>query len=728
MARKTSKRQPQSMPLTPESLLRLFKDAKQPLSRAEIQRRMNLRKADKRPLKDLLRDLMQEGKLIRIRRAYGLAGAMNLVSGRLEMTRSGMGFVIPDDVRRSDIFIHQKNMGGAWHGDRVSCAIMSERSGRKSAEGRIVRVLERGRDLLPVKVLKPLGDGDWAARPTDPKLDFGMIVTAPQGMELQRGDIAQAEPGEQLDRFMWEGELVEKLGPESDVRVQEALVKSNNNIRTRFQSDVLAEAEVLPAVPSEEDFRGREDLRHIPFVTIDGETARDFDDAVFVERSGKGYRLWVAIADVAHYVPEGSALDREALERGNSYYFPLSVEPMFPEKLSNGLCSLNPHVPRLSMGVVMEMSEKGVVKESRMFAAVIESHARLTYTQIKDAILDRKPEARAGIDASLLPMLELCEELARKINKLRSLRGSLDFELPEPKADVDEDGHILGIHPAHRHFGHQIIEEFMIAANEAVARYLVEEGLPCMFRIHPEADAEKLANLFRFLHLTDPDIERPKSITPKALQELIRKVAGSPREFVVNRLLLRSMKQAKYSPVNEGHFGLASECYCHFTSPIRRYADLMVHRLVKTALGTDDAPLNIPGGKKMTKVAGNLSGRERTAMDAEREIYKRLSVLYMRSKVGKTFMGVISQIMDFGFRIELKEEMAEGIIRLSSLDDDYYAYWPHREMLVGERTGRAFTIGQEVEVMLEYADLERLELNFVLQSVVAAAMDYKDLV
>lgn len=654
--------------------------------------------------------------------------AMNLVTGRLEVTRSGMGFVIPDDVRRKDIFIHQKNLEGAWHGDRVSCAIIHERSGSRSHEGRIVRILERGRDLLPVKVFKSLGDGDWAARPTDPRLDFGMIVSAPEGMELERGDIAQCEPGEQLDRLMWEGELVEKLGPESDVRVQEALVKSNHAIRTRFQSDVLNEAEALPEVPAEEDFKGREDLRSLPFVTIDGETARDFDDAIFVERSGKGYRLWVAIADVAHYVPEGSALDREALERGNSYYFPMSVEPMFPERLSNGLCSLNPHVPRLSMGVCMDMSAKGVVKSARMFAAVIKSHARLTYTQIRDAILDKRPEARAEIDSSLLPMLELAEELARKVNALRTQRGSIDFELPEPKADVSDDGKMLGMQKTERHFGHQIIEEFMIAANEAVARFLVDEGLPCMFRIHPEADEEKLLNLFRFLALTDPEIRKPRQMTPKALQELIGTMKGSPREFVVNRLLLRSMKQAKYSPVNEGHFGLASECYCHFTSPIRRYADLMVHRLVKIALGTADAPMAIPGGKKLHKVAGNLSGRERTAMDAEREIYKRLTILYMRDKVGQRFMAVISQIMDFGFRVELQEEMAEGIIRLSSLEDDYYAYWPHREMLVGERTGRAFTIGQEVEVMLEYADLERLELNFVLQSVVAASMDYKDLV
>ncbi len=710
--------------LNKDVVLRLFKEQRRPLSRAEVVRRLHLSKKHKPEVKNILKELTREGALVRIRRAYGLAGAMHLVSGRLEMTRSGVGFVVPDDVRRKDIFISQKNLNGAWHGDRVSCAVVREARGGRNHEGRIVRILERGRDLLPVKVFKELGDDDWAARPTDPLLDFGLIVSAPEGMELQRGDIVLCEPGEQLDPLMWEGELVERLGPETDVRVQEALVKSNHSIRIRFPDDVLHEAEQLPQQPDEDDFRGREDLRSLPFVTIDGATAKDFDDAVFVERDGKGYRLWVAIADVAHYVQEGSPLDREALERGNSYYFPLSVEPMFPERLSNGLCSLNPDVPRLTMAVCMELSAKGVVKSARMFNAVIRSHARLTYGQIRDAVLQRDNSARKSIEPDLLPMLDLCEELARKINALRSGRGSLDFELPEPRADISDDGEIRGFGATQRHFGHQIIEEFMIAANEAVARFLVEEGLPCLFRVHPEASEEKLDNLFRFLSLTDPDMTRPKEITPKALQELISKVSGTPKEFVVNRLLLRSMKQAKYSPVNEGHFGLASECYCHFTSPIRRYADLVVHRLVKIAIGGNGA---IPGGKLLLKIAGNLSSRERCAMDAEREIYRRLMVLFMKDQEGQRFSAVVSQIMDFGFRVELSDVMAEGIIRLSSLDDDYYAYWRHREMLVGERTGRAFTIGQQVSVVLEYADLERLELNFELDSA-QSSTDYKNLI
>ncbi|WP_338325285.1 ribonuclease R [Pseudodesulfovibrio senegalensis] len=724
-AKKTRKKRPANgSSLNKSVVLRLFKEQRKPLSRAEVVRRLHLSKKHKPEIRKILKELVRDGELIRIRRAYGLAGAMHLVSGRLEMTRSGVGFVIPDDIRRKDIFIAKKDLNGAWNGDRVSCAVVREGRGGRNHEGRIVRVLERGRELLPVKVFKDLGDGDWAARPTDPLLDFGVIATAPGDMDLQRGDIALCEPGEQLDPLMWEGELVERLGPETDVRVQEALVKSNHSIRVRFPSDALAEAERLPEQPAEDDFSGREDLRSLPFVTIDGSTAKDFDDAVYVERSGKGYRLWVAIADVAHYVREGSALDREALERGNSYYFPLSVEPMFPERLSNGLCSLNPDVPRLTMAVCMELSAKGVVKSARMCNAVIRSHARLTYGQIRDAVLERDKTARAALSPQLLPMLDLCEELARKIKAIRSDRGSLDFELPEPRADVSDDGHIRGFGATQRHFGHQIIEEFMIAANEAVARFLVEEGLPCLFRVHPEASEEKLENLFRFLSLTDPDMARPKEISPKTLQQLIDRVSGTPKEFVVNRLLLRSMKQAKYSPVNEGHFGLASECYCHFTSPIRRYADLVVHRLAKIAIGGKGA---IPGGKLLLKIAGNLSSRERAGMDAEREIYRRLMLLFMKDKEGQRFSAVVSQIMDFGFRVELPEHMAEGIIRLSTLDDDYYTYWRHREMLVGERTGKAFTIGQQVDVVLEYADLERLELNFELAPG-QSSHDYKEMI
>lgn len=725
MAKNWKRPEDRPFALNEAELLKLFKSVKKPLSRAEVIRQLRLPKRDKKVLRGLLDDLVRRGTLIRIRRAYGLAGAMRCVTGRLEVQRGGFGFVVPEDARRKDIFISQRDLGGAWHGDKVVASIVREGHGARNHEGRIVRILERGRKTLPVRVYKQISGGDWACRPSDPHLGFGIICTlADESIELQRGDIALCEPGDQLDPGMWEGRILSRLGRETDVPVQEALVKSNHGIRTRFPSGSRTQAEALPEVPAKKDMDSRKDLQSLPFVTIDGASARDFDDAVMVERHGKGYRLWVAIADVSHYVGEGTPLDREALERGNSYYFPQSVEPMFPERLSNGLCSLNPDVPRLAMVVCMNTLANGIVESATVLPAVIRSHARLTYGQVKRAVLDREQQERENV-AHVLPMLELAEELARKMNRLRHARGSLDFDIPEPEILFNVDGETVDIRPRTRHFGHQMIEEFMIAANEAVARFLGEKGLPCMYRIHPEPDEEKLARLFRLLSLSDPTIAMPKEFTPKVLQELNAQVAGTDKEFLVHRLMIRSMKQAKYSPENDGHFGLASEDYCHFTSPIRRYADLVVHRLVKAALDSENHP--VPGRKKLFNVANHISGRERVAMDAERETIKRLTALFMRDRQGGTFNAVVSQLMDFGFRVELTDVLAEGMVRLSSLEDDYYAYWPHREMIVGERTGRAFRLGQTVEVVLEEVNLDRLELNFTLRSVVAASQDYKDL-
>jgi len=728
--KKRSQPRPSTPPLSPAALLKLFKEVKRPMSRAEVIRQLKLKKKDKALVKDQLKELVQKGKLVRIRRGYGLAESMHCITGRLEIQRQGYGFVIPEDSRRKDVFVNQRDLNEAWHGDRVVVSVLGEPKAGRNAEGRIVRVLERGRKVLPVKVIKKMTGGEWLCRPSDPKLNFGIIATLKEGsIKVEPGEIALCAPGDRIDPTMWEGQITRRLGAETDIAVQEALVKSNHNIRTRFPSGSVTQAEGLPPEPSDTDFSGRRNLTDKPFVTIDGATARDFDDAILVERLKKGYRLWVAIADVSHYVPEGSPLDREAFERGNSYYFPRSVEPMFPEKLSNGLCSLNPDVARLTMVACMDTDPDGRTRKTEVFPAVIRSHARLTYSQVRDAIIEKQAEARKTIAPGLITMLELSEELARKINALRVKRGSLDFDLPEPEMFFDVHGETEDIRPKQRNFANQLIEEFMIAANEAVAHFLIERDQPCMFRIHPPADEEKLKNLFRLLSRTDKSVVMPKEITPKKLQMLVASMAGTDKEYIVNRMLLRSMKQAKYSPDNEGHFGLASEEYAHFTSPIRRYADLVVHRLIKATLHEGEGgPAPVPGHKKLVSVANHLSGRERVAMDAEREILKRVTVLFMRDKVGESFDAVISHITDFGFFVELKDVMAEGLVRLSTMDDDYYTYWPQREMLVGERTGQSFFLGQTVEVVLEEASVERLELNFSLRSVVASSMDYKDLI
>ena len=691
------------------AILRLFKERAKPLTLKEVLHGLGGYKQHKAKVTHLLGQLVEAGRLINLKGAWGLPDSMNMVTGRLEIQRSGVGFVICDDKRRKDIFINPRDFGEAWHGDRVAIVVTRQRG--PSCEGRVVRVLERQNPHLPCRVERRIRQGFYLCRPTDPRHKHALLLELEPGVDAPTlGDVLTLAAGEKLDEQLYAGELIEALGNENDVSVQERLVKLNHGVPGPFPQSCLDQASELPSVPGEADFADRVDMRGAGFVTIDGVKARDFDDAILVEAAGKGYRLWVAIADVGHYVPEGSALDREAMERGNSYYFPQSVEPMFPEALSNGLCSLNPGVARLAMVVETDYSQDGHPGESRFYPAVIQSKARLTYSQVNRALLLGDEAERAAI-SHVMPMLETAEKLARAIRARRSERGSLDFDLPEPEILFNLQGEAEDIRPRVRHFGHQIIEEFMIAANEAVARFLTAHKAPLPYRIHPEPDPDKLETLFGVLKRTDIGLKLPATPSIESLQSLLAQVEGTEMEFLANRLMLRSMMQAKYNTSNQGHFGLASECYCHFTSPIRRYADLMVHRGLKAVLAKQEAP--VPQ-KRMQAVCEHISQRERVAMEAEREILKRITVLFMRDKVGQTFDGVISSLADFGFWVELTQVMAEGMVRLSTLTDDYYALFPERQELLGQHTGRRFRLGQAVRVELTDVQLGRLEVNLKL--------------
>lgn len=707
-----------------KTLLKLLRESRRPLAPDDLLPVLGLHRRKRGDVDDLLKDLVAQGKLIQLGRAYAPLERVNLITGKVQVQRSGVAFLIPDDPRRKDVFLGQDTMG-AWHGDKVAVAITRENA-RRNHEGRVVRIIERGKRVLSVRVMRPAGGGDFLCRPTDPRLDFAVLTYhTPPELGLKPGDIALVAPGEQVDHALWEAEALSRLGPEGEAKVQEELVKANHGVPTSFPADTLAEAEALPKEPAEADFRGRKDLRPLPFVTIDGPTARDFDDAIYVERTQYGYALWVAIADVAHYAPLGSALDREARERGNSYYFPASVEPMFPHALSNGLCSLNPLVPRLSVAVRMDMDKQGRRGEARVMNAVIKSHARLTYDQARDVCVDKIPAARAELSAqageNVVAMLDLAEGLARQMRAQRIARGSLDFDLPEGDVVFDAAGKPVAMAPRERHFAHQLIEEFMIAANEAVSEFLSAHALPCLFRVHEEPDREKLENLYELLARLDGE-NAPKrqrkgakgddDFTPEGIGRLLSSVAGTEREFLVHRMVLRSMKQARYQPDNAGHFGLASESYAHFTSPIRRYADLVVHRLVKRALGDEAMP--VPGFKKLAELGQHLSGRERVAQEAERECQKRYACLVLADKVGSEFRAIVSSLMDYGFWVELPDVLAEGFIRLSTMLDDYYGYLKEREMLLGSRTGRVIRIGQAVRARLIGVHLDRLEIDLEL--------------
>jgi ribonuclease R len=690
------------------SIIKLFKKSDKPLTRNELYKTLAFRKQDKKKIRAILNELVNQGKLIQTGRAYCLVNKLPVIKGKFEMQKSGIAFVLPEDKRRKDVYIHPNNFEGAWHGDTVLVALLPQKKG-KSPEGRVVRILERQFQELTVKVTEQIGPNIYLTRPTDLKLQLSLIVeiTKPD-LRLNPGDIIVVRPDKQLEARLWSGIFTEKLGPELDLKVQEELVKKNHLIPSKFDSSVINEIEALPSSPVHDDFNGRQDLTQLDFVTIDGAKAKDFDDAIFVEKKGGQFRLFVAIADVAHYVQLGSSLDREAQERGNSYYFPLSVEPMFPEKLSNGLCSLKPRVPRLVMVAEMTFSAKGLRKKARFYPAVIKSKYRLTYSQVHEAVELGNKKVQKEI-ASVLPMLNEASKLARLLLQNRKERGSIDFDLPEPEVLFNIRDGQLQVRPRVRNFAHQIIEEFMITANEAVASFLEEKGILFLYRIHPQPDEDKLDSLFKLLASTQLGQKLPKEKDPKSLQILLKEAKDTDLEFLVNRLLLRSMMQAKYSPFNEGHFGLASTSYCHFTSPIRRYADLTVHRALKKVLNSQIPAKQKP--KKLKKLGESLSILERKAMEAEREILKRATILSLMTRVGESFTGVISSLTDFGFWVELEDVLADGLVRLSSLADDYYTFWPDQQKIVGRRTGKSFSLGQKVEVILQKASLDRLELD-----------------
>jgi ribonuclease R len=625
-----------------------------------------------------------------------------------------VGFVRPQDRRRKDIFIPPHNIGEAWNGDEVLVALIpGGKKDKKNLEGRIVRILNRRLERVPVRINKQLGKGMHFAQPVDPKFSQDFLIEDSQDQaDIEPGVVVAVEPVERLDKQLWKGKCREILGPEEETAVQEKVVKILHHIPRSFPKNVLAAAKSLPEHPEPEEIRSRPDLRDRMFVTIDGASAKDFDDAICVEETRQGHTLFVAIADVSHYVEPGSQLDQEARQRSNSFYFPNSVEPMFPQNLSNGLCSLNPDADRLVMTVKMEINRKGEFTSQEFFSAVIKSKARLTYSRVKQALLDNDPAEQERM-GEVYPMLRSAKALAEILNANRTRRGSLNFDLPEPEIQFNPQQEAVDIQPKARHFGHQIVEEFMIAANEAVAGFLDERKLPLLYRIHPDPNQDKLEALFKLLRKTSVAELVPEDTDAPSLQRLLEQVEGTGYEFLVNRLLIRSMMQASYYPRNQGHFGLASPCYSHFTSPIRRYADLVLHRVLKRSLGLTDTPT--PGRKKLYKLADHLSQQERIGMAAEREIHKRLTVIFLQGKIGESFTGLINSVSDFGFFVELREVMADGLVRLSSITDDYYVYWPAEHCLIGRNTGRMFSMGQEVEVRLTNVNLSRQEIDLELR-------------
>ncbi len=699
----------------PETFVRfLLERAPQPLTLRQLMRRLRVKPAEEGAFLEFLEERIRAGDVVEIKGGrYAHPSRVGLVVGRVQVHPDGFGFVIPDDPEQPHVYIKPRWLRAAMHGDRVVARI--ERRPPKGPEGRIIRVIERNTRRLTgqlrIRRKAPV------VVPLDERFLHEVYVAPDDLGGAADGQIVQVEltayPSEEAGP---EGRVVQVLGSPGDPAAEAKAIALKHGIPIAFPPGVEEEAGAVPQRVRRSDLRGRKDLRGLPFVTIDGETARDFDDAVCLEElEGGRVRLLVAIADVSHYVRPGSALDDEAFARGTSTYFPDRVFPMLPERLSNGICSLVAGEDRLALVAEMVFSRGGRRLESRFYPAVVQSRHRLTYSQVA-RILDDPDCREAQRLSDVTPMLLRMGELARTMRARRRERGSLDFDLPEAEIVLDVRGRPEDIVRGERNEAHYLIEEFMIAANEAVADFLASADIPCPYRIHQPPDPEKVEEFRRFVHNFGYTLKGRVRPSPRDFQALLHQVEGKPEERMIHNVLLRTMAKAVYSPENAGHFGLASERYLHFTSPIRRYPDLIVHRLLKRALR--GRPPSREWRRKQRRyledACPHLSARERAAEAAEREAVQWKKCEFMADKVGSEHWGFITGITSFGFFVELEDVFVDGLVHVSSLQDDFYHFSEDLQTLIGERTGRTFRVGDRVRVRVERVSVARRQIDFAL--------------
>lgn len=645
---------------------------------------------------------------------YGAPERMNLAVGRLQGHPKGFGFLVPDAVGEEDVFIGRESLNGAWHGDRIIARLNAPTRHGDRLEGEVIRILARANQKV-VGTFEAAKNAGYVT-PDDRRLSGDIFVPkgATNGARSGEKVVVQVVSWPEARRNA-EGKVVERLGMKGAVGVDIVSVIRKLGLPEAFPARVFADAEAIPDTVQEESVKeeGRRDLRGWTIVTIDGEDAKDLDDAVSVERIGdRLWRLGVHIADVAYYVAEGSALDQEAYKRATSVYLADRVVPMLPPKLSNGICSLNPQVDRLTMSCVMEINGDGEVVSYEIFPSVIKTVRRMTYTRVNQ-VLAHDQAARAEY-APLVPMFEEMLSLMEVLRIKRGRRGALDFDLPEAKVKLNDSGWPVEIRRVNRGVAERIIEEFMLVANETVAEHCNRLAVPFMYRVHPEPAGDRIAGLSDFLSLFGYTLKLPRAenITPKHLQEITDWSRGRPEENLINSVLLRTMKQAVYSEENLGHFGLAAEFYCHFTSPIRRYPDLVVHRVLRALLQGKINPRQRSKWERwIPEAAKHSSDRERVAVEAERETVEIKKAEFMSDKVGETFTGIISGVSQFGFFVQLPNTV-EGLVHVSNLTDDYYHFHDKFYALIGERTRRRYRLGDTVVVRLTRVDVDNRQIDF----------------
>jgi len=702
MSRKKRKRPPGE-----KKLMEVLGQAGRPLLLREVRELLGLPPEQAGWVEEGLNRLMARGDVVLIKgKRYGLTDKMNLMPGGLAVHPDGFGFLTPEGGGK-DVYIKPADLKDAWHGDRVVVRLEGRRGKRR--EGRVIRILERAvQDLIGL--LGQAAD-TYYVEPEDEHLLFNLIIPPHKLMGAQPGDVVRARvthyPTAHLNP---QGEVVEVLGPMEDAEVQTYIVVGKYGLPDQFPPEVVAEAEHMRAEIPAAELARREDLRHLPLVTIDGESARDFDDGVCVMKSRGGhYTLYVAIADVSHYVKPGSALDQEAYHRGTSVYFPQRAVHMLPERLSTGICSLNPGQDRLAVVAALQYDRRGRLKNYSFTRAVIHNHARLTYTLVQRLITEKDRKLRQQY-RPFLKMLTWMGELCEKLREQRRERGSLLMSIPAAEVVLDERGWPVDIKRIDHLLAHQLIEEFMIAANEAVAEEL---GEPSLFRVHDFPDPVKMEAFRAFCQTLGFDLPKQANRDPRVLRDFLEEVRQTNLAPMVQLMLLRSLKQARYSGDNRGHYGLAVDWYTHFTSPIRRYPDLMVHRLLTAHVQKRRAPAS-PDPGELDEAARYLSDRERRAIEAEREMLARMQVRCLAHRVDEEFHGLITSVTPFGFFVSLDEIFADGLVRLVDLPDDYYKYEESRQRLLGRRHRKSFQLGDTVRVRVAHVDIKRRHVNLVL--------------